>query len=264
MTCDERKEPILLYACESLDFDEKDEIAAHLLSGCPRCVGQLAEATAVLAHIPRLLDPIVPSPAVKERLMTAVARTRRSGSRETGGTTTPAARWLWPVVAAGLAAGLTAIALLPSALRQRRALESELATRTEHLRELEASVASAREMIRTLRSPAVEVVALHAPGPQPKAAARIFWDRARGVWHFTVTNLEPPPPGKTYELWFITVDERKVPAGTFEVNASGEGSLEVEVPSDIGPIAVAAVTDEPAGGVPQPTGSIQLVGKLGV
>ena len=264
MTCDERRDLILLHACDSLDFEEKDELEAHLLSGCPRCAGELAEATATLTHMPLLLDPIAPSPSVKERLMSAVARTRHRGSPETGATKPPRARWILPLAAAGLAAGLTAIALLPPALRQRAVLEAELAARTERLRETEGALGSAREMIRTLRSPAVEVVALHAAGPQAKAAARIFWDRTRRVWHFTVTNLEPPPPGKTYELWFITVDQRKVPAGTFEVGPTGEGSLEVEVPSDIGPIALAAVTDEPAGGVPQPTGSIQLVGKLGV
>ena len=82
-------------------------------------------------------------------------------------------------------------------------------------------------------------------------------------WLFYAFDLAPAGPGKTYELWFITADERKIPAGTFDVDPSGVGALRVSVPEGLEEeIALAAVTDEPAGGVPQPTGSIQLVARL--
>ena len=49
---------------------------------------------------------------------------------------------------------------------------------------------------------------------------------------------------------------------TFNVDSSGSASLIVQVPTDIGPIALAAITDEPVGGVDAPTGKIQLAGKV--
>jgi anti-sigma-K factor RskA len=117
-------------------------------------------------------------------------------------------------------------------------------------------------MIRLLRSPRVEVVSLQGHGAQPDAAARIFWDKSRAVWQFFASNLKPAGEGKTYELWFITPDQRKVPAGTFDVDEAGEATLVVHLPEGLGPIALAAVTDEPAGGVEQPTGSIHLLGEV--
>jgi anti-sigma-K factor RskA len=74
-----------------------------------------------------------------------------------------------------------------------------------------------------------------------------------------------PPAGRdrTYELWLITDDDRKVPAGTFDVDTEGSGMLRLEIPEGVGTIVAAAVTDEPAGGSAQPTGTIRLLGVIG-
>jgi anti-sigma-K factor RskA len=112
-----------------------------------------------------------------------------------------------------------------------------------------------------LRSPEVQVVPLRG-GAQPGAAGRLFFDRAAGRWYLHASGLAPAGAGKTYELWFIDAEQRKIPAGTYDVDAAGQATIEVAVPKDAGTLALAAVTDEPAGGVPQPTGQIQLVGEL--
>jgi hypothetical protein len=116
--------------------------------------------------------------------------------------------------------------------------------------------------LAALRSPKLKLVDLASGGPQPRAAGRLLWDQQRDTWHLVATNLAPAPAGRTYELWFITASQAKIAAGTFAVDAGGSGELTVAVPPGIGPLALAAVTDEPAGGVAAPTGSIQLVGKL--
>ena len=41
----------------------------------------------------------------------------------------------------------------------------------------------------------------------------------------------------------------------FNVDAKGRAYLNVSVPAGLGPLAAAAVTDEPLGGVDQPTGT---------
>ncbi len=74
--------------------------------------------------------------------------------------------------------------------------------------------------------------------------------------------MKPPPPGREFELWFITPEQKKVPAGTFGVDVDGKAELVVQMPADLGPVALAAITDEPLGGSPQPTGAIQLAGKV--
>lgn len=143
-----------------------------------------------------------------------------------------------------------------------QATREELASKAARLEQLEGVVAAANRTIQVLRARKLIVASLEGGESQPGAWGRVFWDQENQVWHFYAAGLRPAGPGKTYELWFITADQAKVPAGTFDVNPAGEGALTVSVPATIGTIALAAVTDEPAGGVPQPTGSIQLAGPI--
>jgi anti-sigma-K factor RskA len=147
-------------------------------------------------------------------------------------------------------------------LAERREMRAELDRQLALIQTLHEQVESATTTMRLLRNPAIQVVSLGGADPQKEAAGRIFWDRKNARWTLFAANMKPAGEGKTYELWFITADQKKIRAGTFDVDASGEGSLTVRVPEGIGEIALAAVTDEPAGGVDQPTGSIQLVGKV--
>jgi len=55
----------------------------------------------------------------------------------------------------------------------------------------------------------------------------------------------------------------RISAGVFEPVAAGEAAAgQVRTPAAAGPVLAAAVTDEPEGGSPQPTGSILPLGKL--
>ncbi len=274
MTCEERQDQILLYAAEALEPAERDEVRSHLGSGCPRCAGSLAEAEAILAHLPLALEPVAPSRELRARLL---ERIRPEGSVAPLEKSEPlhvvpfpearsADRWLdaWlkPAIAAGLAAaavyGLTALPLR----RERASLETEIAHQAERIRALESSAEQEAETARLLRSREAVVAMLAGSEPQPEAWGRILWDREHGTVRFYTGNLRPPGVGRTYELWLITEGQEKIPAGTFDVDASRTGFLVARVPKEIGKIVLAAVTDEPAGGVPQPTGKIHLLGKL--
>ena len=235
MTCDDRRDLLLLYAADpdSLGADEREAVRAHLAGGCPQCAASLAEAQATLAHLPLALDVGPPLPAgVKGRLMERIA----SGPPVTG--------WRAFIGPARVAAAvLVAVGLTYWVMR--------------------AQVRALRQEVATLRSPDLQMVSLAGQPTQPEhARGRVLWDRSRNLWHVSVFDLKPLPVGKTYELWFITPDQRKVPAGTFDVNRDGHATLVVSVPANLGGVALAAVTDEPAGGVDQPTGAVQLVGAV--
>ena len=75
-----------------------------------------------------------------------------------------------------------------------------------------------------------------------------------------VTLRDQPGPvagRKTYELWAITGGTPR-PAGLFGVDAKGAGGLRIEPAPEGRPVDVFAITIEPAGGVPAPTGPIVL------
>ena len=264
MNCAERKDLILLYVFDQLEPAEEAQLTAHLRAGCPRCVGELAAARTVAGHVALTVPPVAPSTVVKKRLLKQIADSNVVPFRG-GQATTPqqgARRWPAVAVAALLAASVTAIVILIPARREIDALRGNLAAARDAMQELEARAIHAEATLRSMGSPATRMTALEAAGPHPDATGRLFWDESKGTWHAFFSQMKPTRPGRTYELWLITADQRKVPAGTFDVGADGEASLVVTPPKDLGVLTLAAVTEEPAGGVPQPTGAILLVGKL--
>jgi len=62
----------------------------------------------------------------------------------------------------------------------------------------------------------------------------------------------------------VAPDRPPVSAGLLAPDASGHATLFFEMPADLPPPAVLAVTVEPAGGVPAPTGDKVLVGTVPV
>jgi len=170
-----------------------------------------------------------------------------------------AAAWWrsWAPAAWGLAlAGVALTLLLGYNVRQ---LRRELAALEADRGRLEVLVIRQQQAIEGLRSPDVRIVSLARFPDAPAGVGRIFWYTAPNVWHFMVYHLPPAPPGKTYQLWFITRDA-KISAGTFQTTETGEGALRITIPPEAVQVTAAAVTLEPEGGVPQPTGPIYLYG----
>ena len=76
---------------------------------------------------------------------------------------------------------------------------------------------------------------------------------------FTATDLPPLPPGRVYQVWVVTA-EAPVSAGLLAREPAGRATAVFRTPSDIGTPVAAAVTLEPEGGVPAPTGDRYLIG----
>ena len=270
MTCDERRDLFLLYAADALDAAEREELRDHLSSGCVACAGSLAEAEATWAAVPLGLEPVEPAAALRQQLMdrvtAAVGPSVRAGY--------PVWRWLLPAAAAAAVAAAVTYVAVARQDRQQLAearfvyntdaravlLQSALADRDQTVEQLRRKLVGQQDLVDALQSPAARLVQLAGVG-QKAASARLVWDPAAGRSVLLATGLTPPPPGRTFELWFITADQRKVRAATFDPAATGGAVVAVPIPLGLQPLAVAAVTDEPAGGSASPTGTIQLAGK---
>jgi len=115
-------------------------------------------------------------------------------------------------------------------------------------------LALSQGVIDLLRDPASRVVSLSGVGPSPAAVGRLVWHDDRGGY-LLVENVPAAPAGKAYELWTINAGGPR-PAGVFTVDASGRATHPVAATRS--PVQVFAVTLEPEGGVPAPTGPIVL------
>ncbi len=280
MSPDDRLSLMMLYAAGALDADEAEQARAWLASGDPAAVSAYAEAQAVLAKLPEALAPVeVPASAketLRRRLLAegnAAAPPRLTQASVAG---TPAKRtqtnawtralpWLAAAAALALAAGST-WALLSSEVDQAReratALQTRLDQLTVTLRATEARADAAQQILRALEAPTTRAIAMTGTDAQPSATARLIYDPAQKTTVLLARSLQPLPEGQTFQLWVVTADERKVSIGTFTPSADGTATFATTLPADPGPVTLAAITNEPSAGSPQPTGSFQMLGQF--
>ena len=113
------------------------------------------------------------------------------------------------------------------------------------------------ELAMLLRRPDPQVVTLAGSDKAKQAAAMLFYDaRTEKVWFYSV-NLPECPSGTTYQLWAI--DQKPVSVGTFHVKAGQTAYLLAKEVPDFAKTKKFAVSLEPSGGRPQPTGPFYLV-----
>lgn len=250
------------YALGALDEEERVRFEALLAAGDGEARAALREFEAAVTSLTAETAE-TPPPAVKAALMARIDAEGRS--RET---VAPAPAWprsvpprraLWTVVTVGaIAAGIAAIAvgLAVSTVYDRRV--HQLAQEQAQLKQ---ELARQEALVNILQDPATRIVALSGLPPAPDASARLLWHATAGGL-LVARGLPPLPAGKAYELWAIAGQGAPVPAGVFVVDAKGVGSLRVSPLRAGGPPDTFAVTLEPEGGLPAPTGSMFLVGKL--
>lgn len=203
-----------------------------------------------LAALAAELPPVVPPPGVRAALLRRIDADAAVGRQAVR----PPRRWLaW----ATTAAAAMVIGALGSSLLLANRYEARLAKLASEVAGLRAERAHAQIVLDLLRDPATRLVSLQGSEPSSEAVARVIWHETAGGW-MMVAKLPPAQPGKTYELWTFS-EGRPRPAGVFDVDASGTATHRI-APTG-GRVEGFAVTLEPAGGVPAPTGPIVLAAR---
>jgi anti-sigma-K factor RskA len=268
----ERREQASAYVLGALDEGERSEFERALESSEELRL-EVAELRSAAAHLALAAAPVSPPPALRGRIMAEarsvrpiaprVAEAARNASQisstETARTPSPASRPLLSLLPwLAVAASLVGVLVMRSRYLEADRMRGSLATISDSLR---GALAARDSLIGTLLAPGVETIKLSAAGRPP--SARMFWNRASNQVVLVAFALPPAAPGRTYQLWGIASGKGQKPVslGTFNTSANGEVRLSVTVPAGL-QIAVGAVTEEPAGGSPQPTTTPFLVGQL--
>jgi anti-sigma-K factor RskA len=217
-----------------------------------------------------------PPPALAARVLAAAAAER--SLRDTRGALQ---RWrLVGAVAASLAVVLAGLLVASQRLaadrkaeiagareqqrdlaRDNAALAAKLDAQTRQLAALEASVGAQAGVLRVLAAPRPRVATL-APKTDVPMQGRVLVDPATGAAAALLAGLDPALAGRVYELWTIRGSEAPEPAGLLTVAPDGTAWTRVERLSRPDAVTAFAVSIEPAGGSPSPTGPIVLVGPV--
>jgi anti-sigma-K factor RskA len=249
------------YALGVLEGDEKLGFEQHVKS-CPECRQRLERALARIALLALAAPPATPSPAVKERLM------RQVTSRRAGAVPVPVRRragfWTWAFAAAAVVLAIIC-GLLTSKVHhltdRARVLEANQREQLAQERQQAEEAARARAVLDVLTSPDTLRVTLVAAPARPVPEGKAFYNPQRGLL-FYVAHLKRLPSSQTYQLWLVPTQGNPISAGVFETDSHGNGQVLLPpLPRGVSAKAF-AVSIEPAGGRPQPTGRKVLIGAV--
>jgi len=229
------------YVLGSLDPEERRAFESHL-AGCAECAQEVASLRPVVGVLATAVPQVTPRAELRERILSGAAAGAAADARIHDRKAPAALTWL-PLAAAiiiAVGAGIYAMRL------QRQ------------IGELRARFDQAQATTAVLAAPDLARIDLQGQQVAPDARARALWSRSRGLV-FTAANLPPAPAGKAYQVWVVTA-QAPISAGLLTPDPSGAGTQFYMTPADIAPPVAVAVTLEPAGGVPAPTGERFLVG----
>lgn len=284
------------YALDALTDEEKAEVENYV-AGNPAARVRLDEAMNAVMALVATAEPQMPDPAVRARLMarveseatplpvatpvvappTASPRAPNRSARQARPTRGPTLRDFFFGRALGFAVllvllggfGLWRLWQQSDALRTQvaalqtttAALQATLEATQGENQVLRQELAARDETLAQFRQPGAVTIAIgDATGQHPTAAGTLTMNPATGEAALTVANLPPPDEGTTYQAWLI-VGGAPVSAGTFDVDAAGQGHH--IMPATPGTFEAIGVSLEPAGGSQQPTpGQIVLLGSV--
>jgi anti-sigma-K factor RskA len=250
-----------LYALGALDGEEKQAFELHVRT-CSACAQELKAAQQRVALLGLAAPAVAPPPSVKESLMRR-ARAERPphGERRQEAVRPERSRgfaWLAPAfgVATVFFAALAALIWMKDVRDNRRIdeLQSQLAVAQSRSLEIAKAAEETDELVGVPGT--MQVALAQQPGSTAGRAGVLYNPRMGMVMY--AGQMAPAPAGKSYQLWVVPSTGAPISLGVFSATDSSV-AMSAHVPP--GTVAKAfAVTVEPQGGMPQPTGPKVLVG----
>jgi anti-sigma-K factor RskA len=260
-----------LYALRALSDDERVRFEEHLRT-CDECSVLVRQLGVVADSLPYAVPVVEPPRDLRDRVVAAASRAR---SPLAGAATVSFERRIAPkphrslVTFTGFLAAAASLLIavgfgMRAADLRNRLFDTELRLREAMGRlndaegQLQASqreTTTVRQTVALLTAPDAVELRLAGQPPARQASGRAFLSRSRGVL-FVATSLPPVPTGRTYQVWYLT---RGAPlsAGLFKPDTQGGGTATFDA-TNIPAFEGMAVSLEPEGGVPAPTGAIYL------
>lgn len=267
------------YAAGSLEGDDLGRFEGYLRNADREDLKTFSEMMDVTSMLPLALERRSPPASVKQQLMqriqspiraTASARERTGDLAEKYPSPVSGGRRSWlpfgvTFVALAMILGfsLYVVRLMGTIDRQDQQLvevgkqNTELATQIVALKD---ELSRKEELLKVLSSKHIEITIMNGLDVNPVGYGKILWDPERATAILQVANLPNIPSDKDYQLWVIK--DKPISAGIFSVSGKDDNFFKIENLAVTNPkeISAFAITLEPKGGVPQPTGAMYMAG----
>ncbi len=240
------------YTAGLLEGDERRQLTSLIESGDPVVQDQLKDSEEFLAQLALMAPQVEPPPLLRSKLLNRV--------RETSAPVVvakPSRVWMlgWAV-----AAGLAIVSLY--SLVALRAANGELRKVGDELASVRADAARSRKVLAVVLSRDARYIRLSTAQNEP--LFRAFWGGGASGLVLSGANVPAPAAGRTFQLWVVPKGGASpVSAGVFLPQVDGQVLMIAETTLRPGDAAALAISDEPAGGSPQPTTKPVYVGTVG-
>jgi anti-sigma-K factor RskA len=273
MTHEEVRDALPLYVLDADDRETRRALLDHL-AGCDDCRRVLQEYQQAADALAQSVPQIRPRPELRARTLAAIVgqpppqASPRPHLVTPPATTTRATRagWApWLAAAAALVAAVATAGLLQTRaeladLRSTLAMwQARVADAERNAQASQATLVTYRRQLDVMTADDLLLVSLSGLPPASAAQAKAFVSRSQNAIIFTARDLPALPSARVYQLWAVAAGQA-ISAGTFVPDARGRSQLVADVPALTTRPDALAVTVEPEGGVPAPTGPKYLLG----
>lgn len=262
MTCEQLAALYEEYALGVLEGEERAEMEAHLARAGDECVDGVAEARWMVAQLSHAAPAAEPSAALRGKIMDAVRQTAKDAS-----VVTPIEKakpepkvapqraafpmWAWAAAAAlALITGYT-VRQMNTQNTQLAELRKQMRLATIQNQMLQNQLDMNRLVAMVMTSPdSVPVKLMPKDTKMPMVHAYLHPHMGMAI---TADQMPNMPSERTLQMWIVPKGGKPVSVAIFHPDSAGEIALVAPITVPKNEIAALAVTDEPAGGSPQPT-----------
>ena len=250
------------YASGSIEGVDLDRLRRYLQTASDDELNQFIELVSTASLLPLTLERQNPPARVKAELMRKVQlsiRARESVAHRLSEAPTirvaPRRTWLWYGIGTIVVIMVIGVSTLVTHLM------GTIDQQHQQLVELKDDLTRKEELLKVLSSRQIEVTVMNGLQANPVGYGKIIWDPEKKTAILQVSNLPAVPSNKDYQLWVIR-GKQPISAGVFAVGDKPSNFFKIEnlAVTDPKEIAAFAITLEPKGGVPQPTGDMYMSG----
>jgi len=267
MNCDQLAPLYEEYALGVLEGEERAELEAHLARACSTCAPGVTRARLTVAQLAHAAPDVAPSEALRAKIMAAVKT-----SADEARTVAPIAKpkpaapramfpaWAWAAAAAlALVTGYT-IRQMGIQSAQLEELRKELKIATAQNQALQNQMEMNQMVSSVMLSPDSTPLKL-MPKDKNMPMVHAYLHPHMGV-AITADQMPAMPAARTLQLWFVPKTGKPMSVAIFRPDTTGQIALVAPVHMPMNEIAALAVTEEPAGGSPQPTSAIAWMAQV--
>lgn len=255
------------YALGVLEGKERAELEAHLARACPKCTPGVAKARWVVVQLTLAAPDAQPPAELRSWIMDAV-----KASPGTVRAVVPVEKskalerpaifpaWAWVAAAAlALITGYT-IRQMNNQNAQLAQLRKQMKLATMQNQALQNQLEMDHMVAMVMMSPDSMPLKL-MPKDKNMPMVHAYLHPHMGV-AITADQMPSLPSERTLQLWFVPKSGKPMSVAIFHPDAGGQIALVAPVNMPRNEIAALAVTDEPAGGSPQPTTPIAWMAQI--